>query len=71
MTKATKMENITRGKGGVAIIYNKKLENKIFNINRKSHRLITKEIKTEIQKCNIKIICTYAPHMGYASHIMD
>ena len=60
-----------KGTGGVSIVYNKNIENDIKQITRHSNRIMTMEIHTGVKGCNIKIICSYAPHMGYEKQIRD
>ena len=68
--QAENKERQTSGKGGVSIVYNKNSENQIYNINRQSGRIITVGMETEIMGRYLEIIRSYAPHVGYGSHII-
>ena len=64
LSKATNENNNDKGIGGVAIMVRKNLVNTITNIKRISNRNISIQIKIS-KNTNLKIINTYAPHMGY------
>ena len=61
----TKEEATNKGIGGVAIAYPKELTESITDVQKIPHRIMHMALKTNARCKKIRIINSYAPHIGY------